>query len=90
MYETCLVNTVDNPTARWLLRTVISLEMVRVAELNAVMPLLRPCVIGAMRRSTKEANSRKSQGSRCGRLRTVRPLKNFLNADILPSTDSRK
>lgn len=90
MYENSLVNTVGYPTVPWLQRIVISLEMVRVAELNAVMPLLRPCVIGAMRRSTKEANSRKSQGSRCGRLRTVRPLKNFLNADILPSTDFRK
>ena len=89
MYENSLVNTVGYPTVPWLQRIVISLEMVRVAELNAVMPLLRPCVIGAMRRSTKVANYRKSQGLRCGRMHTVPPSKNFLNADIFPSTDSQ-
>jgi hypothetical protein len=89
LYENCLVNTVGYPTVPWLQRIVISLEMVRVEELNAVMPLLRPCVIGAMRKSISQAHLRKSQGSRCGKKPIDPQLDNFLNRDILASTASQ-
>ena len=71
----------DNPHAKrvvalteqlWL-PIPISFEMVKAEELRRMITVLRPCALAAMRKSTKDRNSQRPKGLRCGRTPTARP-----------------
>ena len=75
----------DNPHARrvveltgqlWL-HIPTSFAMVKAEELKRMTTVLRPCALAAMRNSTKERNSQRPKGLRCGRKPTAEPSAGF-------------
>ena len=76
----------DNPHARrvvelteqlWL-HIPISFAMVKAEELKRMTTVLRPCALAATRKSTKDRNSQRPNGLRCGRKPIEKPSVGFL------------
>ena len=82
MQENFPANIVEQKMELWLQRTVISLEMAKVEDLKPMIIGLRACALAATRLSIKDRSSTNPKGLRCLRMRTERPLVNFLKGVI--------